>query len=107
LTGEGYRRTLDDFRRLPRLLHAYAAYLRQAIRQRRPRDHFQKVVVIQMLEMVRRTTGKPYFSEVGYLCDAAFVAAGRSAPRYLENLEKLYRNNPRLHAPPSASPRAS
>lgn len=104
LTQGSYRRTLDDFRKLPRLLRAYAAYLKSAIGQREPRDDFQKFVVIKLLEMVRRTTGKFYFAEVGDLCEAAFQAVECDPPRYLrtlESFEKIYRNNPRLHAPPN------
>lgn len=98
-----YRQTLKDFRKLPRLLRAYAAYIELATRQREPRDNLQKSAVVQLLEMVCRDTGEFYFVDVGYLCYAAFDVADCPAPHYLENLDKLYRNNPRLHAPPIES----
>lgn len=98
--GGHNRETLRDFRRLPSLLHAYATYLRLAIRQRKSRDNGRKFAVIKLLEVVRRDTGDFHLPEVTALCQGAFKAAKCPVPKYLSSLDKLYRNNPRLHAPP-------
>lgn len=92
-----YKATEDVFRNLPSLVRAYAAYLSSAIRNKHWQDNLQKALVIRIIEMVKSATGRFHLKEIQILCDAAFAAAGRSAPKYLGHLDKLYKGNPRLH----------
>lgn len=105
LRASSYERARASFQKLPLLLRAYAAYLRHAIREKRPRGwhNLQKFGIVRLLSTVKTATGSFYFADIAQLLDAAFVAAGQRKPKGFDEdqLRKLYKNNPFFRIPPS------
>jgi hypothetical protein len=91
-------KTLDAFRSLPEVLRAYVVYFRLAVRLRRPDVNLQKILIIELLDHIKRYTQahRCYFEDVAQLLGAAFFAAGRprSKEYTADALRKLYGNHP-------------
>lgn len=93
----------NDFLAIPGLLRRYAGYLRMALDcfhpkgrgcSVTPRNYFrmQRLLTLRLLRVVRDTTGKPRYSDVATLLEAAYRISGEYKVIGAEDLKKLEKN---------------
>jgi len=91
------------FPAIPGLLRLYAKHLHAALdcfhpkgrgRKVTPRDYFrmQRLLTLRLLRVVRDATGKPRYSEVATLLEAAYRISGEYKIIGAEDLKKLEKN---------------
>ena len=91
------------FAGIPRALRSYATHLRAWINSDHPvgsygkeRIRMQTLLTLKLLNLVRDSTGRPHYSEVATLLEAAYSASGKPKTIPADDLGKLERNNPTL-----------
>jgi hypothetical protein len=92
------------FSKIPRSLRLYAEHLCAWLNRYHPvgsygtdRIRMRTLLTIKLLMLVRDSTGRPCYSEIATLLEAAYRASGRRKTIVAEDLRKLKKNNPRLH----------
>lgn len=104
-TPEQAETTSNCFLAIPGLLDLYAEHLRERLdhfypttRGRRgiSRDYFrmQRLLTLRLLRIVRDATGKPRYSEIATLLEAAYRVGGEPTVIDAESLKKLEKNAP-------------
>jgi hypothetical protein len=104
-TPEQAETTSTCFLAIPNLLHLYAEHLRVWLDCFHPRrlnrkgirrnySQMQYMLTLRLLRVVRDATGKPRYSEVATLLDAAYRVGGEPKVIDAEDLNKLEQNAP-------------
>jgi hypothetical protein len=101
---DNYRKTLEIFEGLPSILRAYAQFVEFAMRQKKRRPSAQAALVINLIDHVKRATGRAHYPEIEALLDAVFRNQGQWSPYDQRKLQDLYRKTRRYITPLALSP---
>jgi hypothetical protein len=104
--GAGAQVAAQLFSMIPSLLDHYARHLRERLRINYHRASTKRIFLLrmqtlhtlQLLKLVRTTTGGYHYEEVATLLEAAYRACGRAKTISDDDLKKLVTNHPNLRA---------
>lgn len=96
--------TLEAFKRLPKLLRAYAKFVAFAIRQKPNQNSAEEDLVFILIDNVTRSTGRQHYSQISKLLEALCREQKRRSPYNPRTLQGLYKRTRAHRRPVIVSP---